>query len=166
MAPAMVFRDGELELVTGSPGGSRIITIVTEIILDIVDFGMNLAEATEAVRVHDQGLPDELQVERGLNADTIRLLQALGHKVVVHGAWGSAQSILRVNGVLMGAADTRATRDFGCRILMPRICNAGGPRRQFTPARSRSRARLYEAPRSREWRRQCSLPARAGRNRG
>ena len=103
MAPAMVFRDGELELVTGSPGGS----IVTEIILDIVDFGMNLAEATEAVRVHDQGLPDELQVERGLNADTIRLLQALGHKVVVHGAWGSAQSILRVNGVLMGAADTR-----------------------------------------------------------
>jgi gamma-glutamyltranspeptidase/glutathione hydrolase len=107
MAPAMVFRDGELELVTGSPGGSRIITIVTEIILDIVDFGMNLAEATEAVRVHDQGLPDELQVERGLNADTIRLLQALGHKVVVHGAWGSAQSILRVNGVLMGAADTR-----------------------------------------------------------
>ena len=107
MAPAMVFRDGELELVTGSPGGSRIITIVTEIILDIVDFGMNLAEATEAVRVHHQGLPDELQVERGLNPDTIRLLQALGYKVVVHDAWGSAQSILRVNGVLMGAADTR-----------------------------------------------------------
>ncbi|MGA7658100.1 MAG: gamma-glutamyltransferase [Methylocella sp.] len=107
MAPTMVFRDGELELVTGSPGGSRIITIVTEIILDIVDFGMNLAEATEAVRVHHQGLPDELQVERGLNPDTIRLLQALGYKVVVHDAWGSAQSILRVNGVLMGAADTR-----------------------------------------------------------
>jgi gamma-glutamyltranspeptidase/glutathione hydrolase len=107
MAPTMVFRDGELELVTGSPGGSRIITIVTEIILDIVDFGMNLAEATEAVRVHHQGLPDELQVERGLNRDTIRLLQALGHKVVVHDAWGSAQSILRVDGVLMGAADTR-----------------------------------------------------------
>ena len=107
MAPAMVFRDGELELVTGSPGGSRIITIVTEIILDIIDFGMNLAEATEAVRVHHQGLPDELQVERGLNPDTIRLLQALGYKVVVHDAWGSAQSILRVNGVLMGAADTR-----------------------------------------------------------
>ncbi len=107
MAPAMVFRNGELELVTGSPGGSRIITIVTEIILDILDFGMNLAEATEAVRVHDQGLPEETQVERGLNPDTIRLLEAMGHKVVVHGAWGSAQSILRVNGVLMGAADTR-----------------------------------------------------------
>ena len=107
MAPTMLFRDGELELVTGSPGGSRIITIVTEIILDIIDFGMNLAEATEAVRIHHQGLPDELQAERGLNRDTIRLLEALGHKVVVHDAWGSAQSILRANGMLMGAADTR-----------------------------------------------------------
>jgi gamma-glutamyltranspeptidase / glutathione hydrolase len=107
MAPTMLFRDGELELVTGSPGGSRIITIVTEIILDIADFGMNLAEATEAVRIHHQGLPDELQVERGLNLDTIRVLQALGHKVAVHDAWGSAQSILRANGILMGAADTR-----------------------------------------------------------
>ena len=107
MAPTLVFRDGELELVTGSPGGSRIITIVTEIILDIVDFGMNIAEATAAVRIHHQGLPDELQVERGLTPDTIRLLEALGHKVIVHDAWGSAQSIFRENGVLMGAADTR-----------------------------------------------------------
>jgi gamma-glutamyltranspeptidase/glutathione hydrolase len=107
MAPTFVFRDDELELVTGSPGGSRIITIVTEIILDIVDFGMNLAEATEAVRIHHQWLPDELQVERGLTPDTIRLLEALGHKVAVHDAWGSAQSIFRENGVLMGAADTR-----------------------------------------------------------
>jgi gamma-glutamyltranspeptidase/glutathione hydrolase len=107
MAPTMVFRNGELELVTGSPGGSRIITIVTEIILDVIDFGMNLAESTEAVRIHHQGFPDELQVERGLNPDTIRLLEALGHKVVVHDAWGSAQSIFRANGVLMGAADTR-----------------------------------------------------------
>ena len=93
MAPTLVFRDGELELVTGSPGGSRIITIVTEIILDIVDFGMNIAEATEAVR--------------GLTPDTIRLLETLGHKVAVHDAWGSAQSIFRENGLLMGAADTR-----------------------------------------------------------
>ena len=107
MAPAMVFRDDELELVTGSPGGSRIITIVTEIILDIIDFGMNIAEATEAVRIHHQGLPDELQTERGLSEDTIRLLHALGHNVIVRGAWGSAQSIYRVNGLLMGAADSR-----------------------------------------------------------
>jgi gamma-glutamyltranspeptidase/glutathione hydrolase len=107
MAPTMVFRDGGLELVTGSPGGSRIITIVTGIILNVIDFGMNIAEATEAVRVHDQWLPDELLAERGLSPDTIRLLQALGHKVVVHDAWGSAESIARAGGVLMGAADTR-----------------------------------------------------------
>src|SRR6202045_77616 len=107
MAPTLVFRDGELELVTGSPGGSRIITIVTEIILDIVDFGMNIAEATEAVRIHHQWRPDELQVERGLAPDTIRQLEALGHKVAVHDAWGSAQSIFRENGKLMGAADRR-----------------------------------------------------------
>ncbi|MGH6842981.1 MAG: gamma-glutamyltransferase, partial [Methylocella sp.] len=107
MAPAMVFRDGELELVTGSPGGSRIITIVTEIIIGIVDFGMNIAEATETVRIHHQWLPDSLEVERGLSPDSIRLLEALGHKVIVHDAWGSAQSILRENGVLTGAADMR-----------------------------------------------------------
>jgi gamma-glutamyltranspeptidase / glutathione hydrolase len=107
MSPTMVFRNGELELVTGSPGGSRIITIVTDIILDVIDFGMNVAEATAAVRVHHQLLPDELQVERGLAPDTIRLLEAMGHKTVVYGAWGSAQSIMRANGLLMGASDTR-----------------------------------------------------------
>jgi gamma-glutamyltranspeptidase/glutathione hydrolase len=107
MAPTMAFRDGELELVTGSPGGSRIITIVAEIILDLVDFGLNLAEATAAVRIHHQGSPDELQVERGLPVDTIRPLEALGHRVVAHDAWGSAQSIARAGGLLLGAADTR-----------------------------------------------------------
>jgi len=107
MAPVMVFRDGELELVTGSPGGSRIITIVTGIILDIIDFGMNIAEATAAVRIHHQWQPDVLQVESGLSEDTLRLLQTLGHRVAVLGAWGSAESIMRVNGMLMGAADSR-----------------------------------------------------------
>ncbi|HTV34536.1 MAG TPA: gamma-glutamyltransferase [Methylocella sp.] len=107
MAPTMVFRDGELKLVTGSPGGSRIITIVTQIILDMIDYGMNLAEATETVRIHHQGLPDELQTEPGLSPDTIRQLEALGHKVVQHGAWGSAQSISVGGSFLMGAADPR-----------------------------------------------------------
>jgi gamma-glutamyltranspeptidase/glutathione hydrolase len=103
----MVFRDGALELVTGSPGGSRIITIVLEIILNVIDHGMNIAEAEEAVRVHHQWLPDELRVEKGLSVDTIRLLEAMGHKMVVRDVWGSAQTIARANGFLMGAADTR-----------------------------------------------------------
>jgi len=107
MAPTMVFDKDGLILVTGSPGGSRIITIVLEILLNVLDFGMNIAEATEAPRIHHQGLPDELRVERGLSADTIRLLQAQGYKVTVGDAWGSAQTIARANSVLIGASDPR-----------------------------------------------------------
>nr|WP_244406185.1 gamma-glutamyltransferase [Methylocella silvestris] len=107
MAPTMVFQGDDLELVTGSPGGSRIITIVAEIISDIIDFNMNVAEATAAPRIHHQGTPDQLDVESGLSPDTLRLLEALGHKVAQRGAWGSAQSIVRGGGMLMGAADTR-----------------------------------------------------------
>ena len=107
MSPTMVFRDGELELVTGSPGGARIITTVLQIILDVIDHGLNVAEAEEAPRVHDQWQPDELRVERGLSADTIRLLEAMGHKVVVREAMGSANTIARKDGVLTGASDPR-----------------------------------------------------------
>lgn len=107
MTPTLVFKDGALELVTGSPGGSRIITIVLQMISNIVDHGLNVAEATVAPRVHHQWLPDELQVERGLSPDTIRLLEAKGHRVVERNAFGSAQSIHRVDGLWQGAADTR-----------------------------------------------------------
>ncbi len=107
MAPTMMFKDGKLELVTGSPGGSRIITIVLEMILDMVDFGMNVAEATAAVRIHDQLLPDLLFVERGLNPDTIRLLEGDGYHVKVGDAWGSAESIAVGDGLLAGASDPR-----------------------------------------------------------
>ena len=107
MAPTMVFDKGELVLVTGSPGGSRIITIVLEILLNVLDFGMNIAEATMAPRIHHQGLPDELRVERGLSIDTIHLLQAQGYKVTVANAWGSAQTIARAHGLLIGASNSR-----------------------------------------------------------
>jgi gamma-glutamyltranspeptidase / glutathione hydrolase len=107
MSPTIVLRDGAVELVTGSPGGSRIISIVLEIILNVLDFGMNAAEASEAARVHDQWLPDVLEMERGVSPDTMRLLQALGHKIKVTRAFGSAQTIHRAGGWLMGAADTR-----------------------------------------------------------
>ena len=107
MAPTMMFKDGKLELVTGSPGGSTIITTVLQIILDTVDFGLNLAEATAQVRVHDQLTPDVLFVERGLNADTIRLLEAQGYKVKPRDAWGSAESIAIAGGLIAGASDAR-----------------------------------------------------------
>ena len=107
MSPTMVFRNGELDIVTGTPGGSRIITTVLQIISNMIDHGMNAAEASAAVRVHHQLHPDELRVERGLSIDTIRLLEARGHVVRLQRAMGSAQTIHRADGVLYGAADTR-----------------------------------------------------------
>jgi len=107
MAPTMVFDKDGLVLVTGSPGGSRIITIVLEILLNVLDFGMNIAEATETPRIHHQGLPDELRVEPGLSSDTIHMLETEGYKVTIGSAWGSAQTIARAGHLLIGASDPR-----------------------------------------------------------
>lgn len=107
MSPTLVFSNGELEIVTGSPGGSRIISIVLQIILNITEFNMNAAEATEAARIHHQWQPDAMDYERGLSVDTLRLLGALGHKPRPTRAFGSAQTIHRARGLLMGAADSR-----------------------------------------------------------
>ncbi len=109
MSPTMVFKDGQLDLITGSPGGSRIITTVLQVISNIIDHGMNVAEASEAVRVHHQLYPDELRVERGLSPDTISLLEKKGHTVREQKAMGSTQTIQRVNDEIQGAADTRQT---------------------------------------------------------
>ena len=107
MSPTFVFRDGALELVTGSPGGSRIINIVTQMLINTIDFGMNVAQASVAPRVHHQWLPDELQHEEGVSADTLSLLRSYGQNVRPVSAFGSAQSIARVDGALAGASDTR-----------------------------------------------------------
>jgi gamma-glutamyltranspeptidase / glutathione hydrolase len=108
MSPTIVLKDGKVELVTGSPGGSRIITTVLQIILDVIDFDLNVAEAEIAPRAHDQLWPDELRIERGISPDTIRLLEAMGHKIVVGPAMGSADTIARSeDGVLTGASDPR-----------------------------------------------------------
>ena len=108
MSPTLVFKDGKLMMATGSPGGSRIISVVLQIILDVIDHGLNAAEAENAPRAHDQLWPDELRIERGMSPDTIRLLQAMGHKVVLGEAMGSANTILRApDGELEGASDLR-----------------------------------------------------------
>ncbi len=83
MSPTLVFKDGKLLMATGSPGGSTIISTVLQIIVNVVDHHLNVAEAENAPRAHDQLYPDELRVERGMSPDTIRLLEAMGHKVVV-----------------------------------------------------------------------------------
>ncbi|MGK7874790.1 MAG: gamma-glutamyltransferase [Xenococcaceae cyanobacterium] len=107
MTPTIVMKEGTPFLVTGSPGGSRIITITLQVIMNVIDHRMNIAEATNAVRVHHQWLPDELRIERGLNSDTIRLLTEKGHQVVVGNAMGSTQSVMSIDGVLYGASDPR-----------------------------------------------------------
>jgi gamma-glutamyltranspeptidase/glutathione hydrolase len=107
MTPTLVFRNGALQLVTGSPGGSRIITIVADLLIDCLDFHMNVAQAEAAPRIHDQWLPDELQVESSLPADIVEQLAARGHKIHTFRSWGSAQSIERVGDHWEGATDPR-----------------------------------------------------------
>jgi gamma-glutamyltranspeptidase / glutathione hydrolase len=108
MSPTLVFKDGKLLMATGSPGGSTIISTVLQIILNVVDHGLNVAEAENAPRAHDQLWPDELRIERGMSPDTIRLLEAMGHKVVLRDAMGSANTIVRTpDGELEGASDLR-----------------------------------------------------------
>ncbi|MEI2386781.1 gamma-glutamyltransferase [Breoghania sp. JC706] len=111
MSPTIVFQDGKPWLVTGSPGGSRIITTVLQVILNVVDHGMNIAEASAAPRIHHQWFPDELRVEDGLSPDTLKLLSDMGYEIAVKDAMGSTQSIMAVDGMLMGASDPRTTGD-------------------------------------------------------
>ena len=97
-------------MATGSPGGSRIITMVLQILLNVIDHSLNIAEATAAVRIHHQWLPDKLFVERGLGPDTLALLRQRGHNVVISRAAGSVQSVMRLaNGDgFLGASDPRS----------------------------------------------------------
>ncbi len=87
MSPTIVVKDGKTWLVTGSPGGSRIITTVLQMVVNTIDFGMNVAEATNAPRFHHQWLPDELRVEKGFSPDTLKLLEAKGQKVALKRRW-------------------------------------------------------------------------------
>jgi gamma-glutamyltranspeptidase/glutathione hydrolase len=108
MTPTMVLRDGKPFIVTGSPGGSTIINSVLQVIVNIIDHGMSVAEAVAAPRIHHQWFPDRLTMENDFSPDTVRLLQAMGHNVnVIDRTIGSAQTITLVDGVAFGGADPR-----------------------------------------------------------
>ena len=112
MSPTIVVKDGKTWLVTGSPGGSRIITTVLQMVVNSIDYGLNVAEATNAPRFHHQWLPDELRVEKGFSPDTLKLLEAKGQKVALKEAMGSTQSIMvGPDGELYGASDPRSVDD-------------------------------------------------------
>src|SRR6185312_509361 len=92
MSPTVVLRDGRVLLVLGSPGGSRIITITAQTIMNVLDHGMEPQEAVDAPRIHHQWLPDEVYAEPfALSADTRSLLQAMGYKIVDQTPWGAAE---------------------------------------------------------------------------
>jgi len=107
MSPTIVLKDGKPWLITGSPGGARIITTTLQVLVNMIDFGMNPAEAGSAVRFHDQWLPDELRIERGLSPDTIALLRGMGHTVVERQAMGDTQTIQITPEGFFGYADQR-----------------------------------------------------------
>ena len=108
MSPTIVFRDGKPWLATGSPGGSRIITTVLQTLLNAMVFDMNVAAAGINSRIHHQWMPDEILAEDGISPDTVKLLEQMGHKVVLGGQTiGRTQSVMLENGWLLGATDTR-----------------------------------------------------------
>ena len=99
MTPTLVFRaDGSPWFATGSPGGSRIITTVLQVLLNRLVHGLNLASAVAAPRIHSQLWPDQVLIEQGLSPDTIKLLEAMGHRLVKGPAMGSANSAESLQG--------------------------------------------------------------------
>jgi gamma-glutamyltranspeptidase/glutathione hydrolase len=107
MTPTIVLKDGKPVLVTGSPGGSRIISTVLQVIVNALDYDMNIAAAVDAPRLHHQWLPDEVRAERGFPEDVITGLRARGHTVVMPMGQTSANSIAITPDGFFGAADPR-----------------------------------------------------------
>ena len=107
MSPTIVKQDGKNFLVTGSPGGSRIITTTLQVIMNVIDHNLNIQSAVAAPRIHHQWLPDEIRIEEGISPDTISALQEKGHQVKVKSAMGAIQSIMIKDGMMYGGADPR-----------------------------------------------------------
>lgn len=107
MTPTFVFKDGQILLVTGSPGGSTIITTVLQMVMNVVDHGLNVAAATAVPRFHHQWQPDRVRLEFGFSQDTIDALKAKGHDIRIGSPLGTTESIQFENGWHQGAADPR-----------------------------------------------------------
>ena len=107
MSPTIVLKDGKPVLVTGSPGGSIIISAVLQIVVDVIDYRMDVAAAVAAPRVHHQWMPDEVRVERGFPEEVLTELKAKGHKVIEPLGQTSANSIAVSPNGLLGAPDPR-----------------------------------------------------------
>ena len=111
MTPTIVLKDGKLSLVLGSPGGPTIITTVANVLMGVIDYGLNIQESVNAARFHNQWLPDQLKLEQyGISPDTVSVLDHMGHKINTdHDFWGDAECIAidEKTGERLGASDGR-----------------------------------------------------------
>ena len=111
MTPTIVLKGGKLFLVLGSPGGSTIITTVANVLMGVVDYGLNMQEAVNAPRFHNQWMPDHIKMEKiGFSPDTIRVLEHMGHTIdASERFWGDAECIAvdDQTGERLGASDGR-----------------------------------------------------------
>lgn len=108
MSPTMVFKDGKPVFLTGSPGGSRIITAVLQSVVNYIEFGMSVGDAVTQPRIHHQWLPDVLLVEPGFSPDTVARLRALGYQVQVANYLTAVEAIQATDdGWIFGFSDLR-----------------------------------------------------------
>ncbi|MBU14555.1 MAG: gamma-glutamyltransferase [Gammaproteobacteria bacterium] len=110
MSPVMVSRDGQPILMTGSPGGSKIISANMQMVLNVLEFGMNIADAAVAPRIHHQWKPDAMEIESGISPDTVTRLIDLGHSINFSqrsAGMGSLQTVMREDGMFFGFSDPR-----------------------------------------------------------
>ena len=109
MTPTIVLKNGKLFLVLGSPGGPTIITTVANVLMGVLDFGLDIQAAVNAPRFHHQWLPDEILAEDRISPDTIHLLEAKGHKITTRHFWGDGECIEvdPKTGERLGASDGR-----------------------------------------------------------
>lgn len=107
ITPLIVFKDDKPWLVTGTPGGGYIIATMAQLLVNVMDHGLNVAEAAQRPRINQGGADAALELESGFSPEIMPLLEARGHKVKPANTMGSTQSILIENGRFLGAADTR-----------------------------------------------------------
>ncbi len=107
MTPTLVLKDDEVRIVTGTPGGSRIMNAILQVLVNVIDYNLNIAEATARPRIYQGWRTSALYVEPGISADTVKLLEQLGHRVQPQQTMGSTQSIMYEDGIFYGAADDR-----------------------------------------------------------
>ena len=108
MTPTIVLgEDGKVLLVTGTPGGSRIINVVLQVVVNVLDHEMNIAEATDQPRIHQGWRSQTLGIEKGMNPEVIAVLKSMGHQVELKQTMGSTQSITWQDGKFYGSADPR-----------------------------------------------------------